>query len=128
MWKNAKKSKPNSELTDRCGGQAVGRGVPREHQQRRHGALAADLRRSGLGQHLVHPGPPRLRLPHHGVQLAGRQDPRRQARPTRSVNTQCYHAIVSISLCSNSEHKCGHIIKKKVTLFQAEASMVSYKE
>lgn len=61
----------------------MGGSIPREHEQRRNGALAADLRGSGACQHLVHPGSARLRLSHHRLQLAGRQDPRRQAHAAR---------------------------------------------
>ena len=66
-----------------CGVQAVGGGVPREHEQRGDGAMAADLGGPRPGEHLVHPGPAGLRVPHHRVQLAGGQDTRREARTAR---------------------------------------------
>lgn len=77
----------------------MGRGVPRDHVVVRLGQVGADQRGPRAHQHLVHPTPVapttaaatattdwrRKRpdhLPHHVVQLAGGEDPRRQARAT----------------------------------------------
>lgn len=63
----------------------MGGGVPRVCERRRHGEVAAGFRRPGARQHHLHPGLARVRVPHHRLQLAGRQDPRRQTITTRYV-------------------------------------------
>ena len=62
--------------------QTMGGGVPRVSQWRRHGEVAAGIGRPGARQHHLHPGLARVRVPHHRLQLAGRQDPRRQTIAT----------------------------------------------
>lgn len=63
----------------------MGGGVPRVSQRRRHSEVAAGVGRPRACQHHLHPGLARVRVPHHRLQLAGRQDPRRQTIAARYV-------------------------------------------
>lgn len=60
----------------------MGGGVPCVSQRRRHGEMAAGIGRPGTSEHHLHPGLARVRVPHHRLQLAGRQDTRRQTTAT----------------------------------------------
>lgn len=64
----------------------MGGGVPRIGIGRWYRQVAAGVRGPRPSQHHMHPGQPRVRVPHNGLQLAGRQDPRRAARPTRHAH------------------------------------------
>lgn len=58
--------------------------------------MAADLRGSCARQHLLHSRSARLRLPHHGVQLASGQDPGCQAHSARYVDVPDGSAAVVV--------------------------------
>lgn len=58
--------------------QTLGGGVPCARGQW-CSQVAASLRGPGAREHHLHPGHARLRLPHHSLQLAGREDSRRAA-------------------------------------------------
>lgn len=61
----------------------MGRSISCVGQRRRHSEMAAGQRRSRAGQYHLHPGFAGMRVSHHGLQLAGRQDPGCTAGPTR---------------------------------------------
>lgn len=63
----------------------MGRGVSCVSERRRYGEVAAGERGPGAREHHLHPGLAGMCVPHHGLQFAGRQNPRRAARPTRYV-------------------------------------------
>lgn len=62
----------------------MGGGIPRKCKRCGYCEMAAGQRRSGAGEHNLHPGLTRMRVPHHGLQLSGGQDPRCPARSTRN--------------------------------------------
>lgn len=57
----------------------MGGSIPRVSQRRRHGQVAAGIRRPGTSQYHLHTRLARVCVPHHRLQLAGRQDSRREA-------------------------------------------------
>lgn len=73
----------------------MGRGVSRVCEWSRHRQMAAGVGRPGACQHHLHPGLARVRLPHHGVQLASRQDTRRQTNTTRYDRFKMNRSIAS---------------------------------
>lgn len=60
-----------------CKLQTLGGSIPRVRKRRGHCEVAAGFGGPGASQHHLHTRLARVRVPHHRVQLAGRQDPRR---------------------------------------------------
>lgn len=64
----------------------MGRSVSRVGQWRGHCEMAAGFRGFGAGEHHLHPGFARVRVPYHGLQQPSGQDPGRATSAAGDTN------------------------------------------